>query len=97
MEVFDAELWAIWIALKETTKKADRLLVQGVQKATVFSDSLAAARRAAHFEIGPRQQLVRWINNEARALHGHGIETEIHWILGTRGFPGMKKRINKKT
>lgn len=32
MEMFDAELWAIWIALKETAKRVERLQVQWVQK-----------------------------------------------------------------
>ena len=72
-EVFDVELYAIWIALKETAKHT-----QGVQKTVIFSDSQAAARRTAHLEIGPGQQLARWINNGARALLlDHGIETEI--------------------
>jgi len=57
MEVFDAELLAIWIALKETAKRAERLHAQGVQRAVIFNDSQAAVRRAAHFEIGPGQQL----------------------------------------
>jgi hypothetical protein len=49
-----------------------------VQKTVIFSDSQAAARRTAHLEIGPGQQLARWINNGARALLlDHGIETEI--------------------
>jgi ribonuclease HI len=42
MEVFDAELWAMWIALKETTKRAKRL--PEAQKVIIFSDSQAAVR-----------------------------------------------------
>jgi hypothetical protein len=57
MEMFDAELLAIWIALKETAKRAERLHAQGVQRAVIFNDSQAAVRRAAHIEIGPGQQL----------------------------------------
>jgi len=76
MEVFDAEMWVIWITLKEIAKRAERLRAQGVQKTIIFSNSQAAVPRAAHLETGPRQQ-TRWINNEARALGNHGIETEI--------------------
>jgi len=39
MEVFDAELWAIWIALKKTAKRGERLHAQGVQKTVIFGDS----------------------------------------------------------
>jgi len=31
MEIFDAELWVMWIALKETAKRGETLHAQGVQ------------------------------------------------------------------
>jgi hypothetical protein len=77
MEIFDAALWVIWIALKETVKRGETLHSQGVQNAMISSDSQAAIRRAAHLEIGPEQQLAQWINSEARALPDNGIEIEI--------------------
>jgi ribonuclease HI len=84
------EVWAIWIALKETAKRGE-LHAQGVQKTVIFGDSQAAVRRAAHLEIGLGQQLARWINNEARALCDHGIETEIRWIPGHSGILGNEE------
>jgi len=100
MEVFDAELWEMWIALKETAKRGERLHAQAVQKIMIFCDSQAAVRRVTHLEIEPGQQVARWISNEARALSGHGIETEIRWIpghSGTRASLAIKKRTGKQT
>jgi len=42
MEVFDAELWAIGLALGETVKRRERLQRYGVKTVGVFSDSQAA-------------------------------------------------------
>jgi hypothetical protein len=39
MEVFDAELWEMWIAPKETAKGGERLHAQGVQKIVIFCNS----------------------------------------------------------
>jgi len=55
MEVFDAELWAIGLALGETVKRRERLQEHGVKTVAVFSDSQAAIRRTAHLEPGPGQ------------------------------------------
>ena len=77
MEVFDVELWAMWIALKETAKGGERLHTQGVQMIVIICDALAAVQWAAHLEIGLGQPVAQWINNEARALGARGIQTEI--------------------
>jgi hypothetical protein len=39
MEVYDAELCAIGLALRESVKKRDILQANGVSKVVVFSDS----------------------------------------------------------
>jgi len=44
MEVFDVELWAMWIALKETAKGGERLHTQGVQMIVIICDALAAVQ-----------------------------------------------------
>jgi len=53
MEVFDAELWAIGQALRESVKKEDTLQTHGVTTAAVFSDSQGAIRQTEHVETGP--------------------------------------------
>jgi len=78
MEVFDAELWAIGVALRKSVARAEALRAHGVTTVAVFSDSQAAIRRTVHLDPGPGQQLARAINEHARALRAHGIEPAIH-------------------
>jgi ribonuclease HI len=87
MEVFDAEMWAIGLALDVAIEKRETLQKHGVKTVAVFSDSQAVIRRAAHLEPGPGQRLARQINRRARNLLAHGIATEIHWVLGHSGIP----------
>ena len=44
MEVFDAELWAIGLALGETIEKRETLQRHGVKTVAIFSDSQTAIR-----------------------------------------------------
>jgi ribonuclease HI len=57
----------------------------------IFSDSQTAIRPAAHLELGPGQQLVRWINRRVRALLAHRIAIEIHLVPGHSGIPGNEE------
>jgi len=53
MEVFDAELWAIGLALEVTIERRETLQRHAVKTVTVFRNSQAAIRRTAHLEPGP--------------------------------------------
>jgi ribonuclease HI len=88
MEVFDAELGAIGLALDVAIEKRQTLQKHGVKTVAVFSDSQGAIRRAPHLVPGPGQRLARRINTRVRSLLFHGIATEIHWDPGHSGIPG---------
>jgi hypothetical protein len=53
--VFDAELWAIGLALDVTIEKRETWQRHVVNTVAVFSDSQAAIRRTAHLELDPGQ------------------------------------------
>jgi len=87
MEVFDAELWAIRLALGVAFEQRNELLMHGVRTVAVFIDSQAAIRQAAYLEPGPGQRLARRINSRAQSLLSHVIAAEIHWVPGHSGIP----------
>jgi ribonuclease HI len=90
-EVFNAELWAIVLALEETIEKREPLQRHGVKTVAVFSDSQATIWRTAHLDPGPGQRLASRINQRAQALLAHTIKTEIHWVPGHSGIPGNEE------
>jgi ribonuclease HI len=91
MEVYDAELWAIGLALRESVKRKDPLQPNGVMKVAVFSDSQAAIGQTQHLEPGPGEHVGRWISQCATNLCEAGIVTEIHWDPRHSGIPGNEE------
>jgi len=91
MQVHDAELWAIRLALWESVKKRDTLQTHRVMKVAVFSDSQAANDQTEHLEREPGQPLAKWINRSARTLRKAGTETGIHWVPGHTGITGHEE------
>jgi len=80
MDVFNAELWAIGLALDVTIEKRETLQTHGVKTVAIFIDSQTVIRRAAHLQSGRGQRLAGRINRSAQALLAHGVATECKGI-----------------
>jgi len=87
MEVFDAELWAIGLALEVRIEKRDTLQRHWMKTVAVFSDSQATIRRTALPERSLGQLLPRRINSRAQALLAHSIKKEIQSVPGNTCIP----------
>jgi ribonuclease HI len=91
MEVNNAELCAIGLALEVTIGMRETLQQHGVITVAVLSDSQDTMRRTADLEPGPGQQLSRRIIRRVQALLAHGTASEIHWVPGHSGIPGKEE------
>jgi hypothetical protein len=97
MEVFDAELWAIGLALGETVKRRERLQKHGVKTVAVFRNSQAAIRQTAHLEPGPGQRLARRINQRAQTLLAQASQPRFTVSRDTSASPETKKQTARRT
>jgi hypothetical protein len=91
MEVYDAERWAIGLALRESVKMRKTLSTHKVMKGGIISDWQVAIRRREHLEARPAQAVARWINRSASTLRAASIEIVIHCILGHIGTTGKEE------
>jgi hypothetical protein len=87
VEVYEVELWAIGLALRESVYKRAMMQTYIVKRVAVFSDSQAAIWLTEHLEPGHGQPEARWINQSASTLRKAGSETVIHWVPGHTGIP----------
>jgi len=91
MQAFKAELWAIGNALRNSAKRAEVLLANGITTLAIFSVSQAAIRWMVHLDPGPGQQLGRSINEDAKALRDHCVAVEIYWVPEHSRIPKSKE------
>jgi ribonuclease HI len=85
-EVFDAELYALYEALRG----ARRLLDAGhaFRKVAVFSDAQAALLRLRTDDEGPGQCIGRRISWEEQELRSRKVSVEYRWLPSHIGIPG---------
>jgi len=86
--VFNAELWAIRIALQISTTRAYALRTHRVTIVEVLSTSQAAMRHTAHLDPRPGRQLARALNEHARALCAQSNKATIDWVPQPPGISG---------
>jgi ribonuclease HI len=86
-EVFDAELYAIWMGLASAR---DHLKEDwaGAKSITIFTDAQAALKRIRNDDPGPGQWLARRILRTERQLRQAGWTTEFRWVPGHKGVEG---------
>jgi ribonuclease HI len=89
-EVFDAEIYAIWVGLKAAKERAGREGIDGPgpRAVTIFTDAQAALKRIGNDAPGPGQWLVRRILHTERQLRRVGWATEFRWVPGHKGIEG---------
>jgi ribonuclease HI len=94
-EVFDAELYAIWVGLTAARDHKEEWAAHltehgGPRVITIFTDAQAALKRIRNDEAGPGQWLARRIIRVERQLlvRQEGWLTEFRWIPGHKGIEG---------
>jgi len=87
LEVFDAELFAIFQALK-WTQSFD---LRKTKDIWIFSDSQAAIQRLQNPKSGPGQHLMIKCHSHMHMLKSQGFTTHIHWIPSHKNIIGNEK------
>jgi ribonuclease HI len=87
-EIFDAELFAILRATVMIRDKAVGMIVEGIQKAVIFTDSQAALNRIQHNGIGPGQTWASAIIRNTEDIRKQNIQLEYRCVPGHAGIEG---------
>jgi hypothetical protein len=87
-EVFDAELYAIWLRLAATGDHQDEWAALGPKAIAIFTDVQTAFKRIRNDDPGPGQWLAQRILRAERQLHRVGWITEFRWVPGHKGIEG---------
>ena len=84
-EVFDAEVYAIYQALKVFEERR-----QAGKKYTIFSDCQPAIQRVRTDRLGPGQRWAKASIEVASRIAAVGSSVEVIWVPHTRGWRGTK-------
>jgi len=93
-EAFDAEMYAMWEAMKVADEMAER---KEVTRVTVFTDSQATLRRIQSDEPGPGQVLALRTMNWTDALARKNIQVEYRWVPAHKGREGNEEADQQAT
>ena len=85
-EVFDAEVFAIRLALQVLDERAER-----DRSYTIFSDSQAALSRVQHDRTGPGQTLAIDAITTARGITSRGNDICLRWTPSHEGIDGNER------
>jgi len=92
MEVFDAELWEIRLALGVTAQRRRKLQQYGVETVAVFCNSEAAIRTMAHLELGPSQRFPPTSIEECKLSLPTSSQPRFTGSWDTQASPETKKQ-----
>jgi ribonuclease HI len=85
MSVYDAELYALWKAIRLGGKLASQ---RDSKRVTICADSQRALAMMARGTVGPGSQLALRGRAEMKELSTAGIEVRLEWVRGHAGLTG---------
>jgi hypothetical protein len=90
MNIYDEQLAAHRLALRESVRKWGPQQTDRVSNVAIFGYSQAAIRRTEHMDQVQCHPLPWQIIWSARTLVKAGTKVEIHWVQGENGIPRYK-------